>query len=454
VGGVRSPVGGHALVLGASIAGLATSATLADRFERVTLVEADRPDPGAEGRHGVPQGRHAHLLLPGGLRALEALVPGFADRVRRRGGHVIPAPEFRFHLGKGRLALGDDRLAITGATRPLLESVLRDEVAALPAVTVLHGHHAEQFVTDDARSRVVGARVTPAGGATTAMLGADLVVDATGRRSRTAPWLASIGYRPPLEQRIAVGVHYTTRLFRREPTDLGGCRHVAIAAPPGVRHGGLALAVEGERWLVTLVGTVGERPPTDLESFVDYATHLWQPDLGQLVAQAEPIGGAATGGFPAHRRLRYDRLRRIPEGLVVTGDAVCSLNPVHGQGMSVAALEAQALGEVLDRHGLDRVGPRTLRRARPTVDAAWTMATGADLQDPGVEGRRGIGWRTTSRYLRRALAAATTDAEVADALLAVNGMVRPPTSLFAPRLARRVMGPRTERRPGEFATLP
>ncbi len=101
---------------------------------------------------------------------------------------------------------------------------------------------------------------------------------------------------------------------------------------------------------------------------------------------AEPLGEASTGGFPSYLRRRYDRLRRFPSRYVVTGDAVCSLNPVYAQGMSVAIGEARALGHILDQHGLDRVGPRFFQRTKRTLDEAWTMATGADLGYPASRG--------------------------------------------------------------------
>jgi len=437
-------IGDHAVVLGASVAGLAAAATLAHRFNTVTIVERDPTPPVGEGRRSVPQGRHAHLLLPAGLRALGQLLPGIESDLDVHGAHVIPAPEFRFNIGVGRLALSDDSLAITGATRPLLEGVIRARVTDLPGVTLLAGRSVEGLDATDDRGRVTGVRLAAGSGPADETQPADLVVDATGRRSDSPKWLEALGYDAPEDERMQIGVHYSTRLFRRHPTDLGGCRHVAIATRPGERRGGLALAVEGDRWLVTLVGVVGERPPTELDDFVAYAAGLWRPDLHEVVDGAEPVSEAVTGGFPAHLRRRYDRLRRFPERYVVTGDAVCSLSPVYGQGMTLAIREAQVLAEVLDRHALEHVGRRCFRRSRSVVDAAWTLATSADLADPDVEGRRTLGWRILNRYVDRAMRAATEDPVVADALLAVNALVAPPPTMLVPRVARRVLRPLPE----------
>jgi 2-polyprenyl-6-methoxyphenol hydroxylase-like FAD-dependent oxidoreductase len=436
----RAHVGEHAVVLGGSLAGLAVAVVLAERFDTVTIIDRDVLPPVGEHRNGVPQGRHTHLLLPGGVRALAELLPGVVDDLESHGAQIIDAPEVRFYLAGGRLALSDPSLSICGATRPLLEGVVRRRVRGLPNVCTVERSRADRLVADPDRSQVTGVRVrSPASSSDDSIVDATLVVDATGRRSRSPRWLAELGYPAPDEEGLHVGVHYTTRVFRRDPADLGGCRQVQVAIPPGGRHGGVAVAVEDDRWLVTLVGILGERPPAALEEFIGHTGALWRDDLHAIVARAEPMGEAAIGAFPAYLRRRYDRLREFPGRYVVTGDAVCSLNPVYAQGMSVAIREAQALGEVLDRHGLDRVGQRFFRRARPVVDSAWQIATGADLGEPAVEGRRTAGWRLLNWYVNRLLTVAHRDPLVADAFLRVNAMVAPPQHVMRPRIASRVL---------------
>jgi 2-polyprenyl-6-methoxyphenol hydroxylase-like FAD-dependent oxidoreductase len=200
----------------------------------------------------------------------------------------------------------------------------------------------------------------------------------------------------------------------------------------------VALAVEGDRWIVTLVGLMGERPPADLDGFVEYARTLWVADLHELVAAAQPLADAATGGFPSYLRRRYDRLPRFPDRYVVTGDAVCSLNPVYAQGMSVAISEARTLGQILDQHGVDRVGRHFFQSTKRTVDDAWTMATGADLGYPAVEGPRPAGWRLINAYFNRLLRVAHHDPVVATAFMEVNAMLAPPQHLMRPRIVSRV----------------
>lgn len=439
--GIPGPLqGDRAVVIGGSIAGLACAAELARRFRQVTVVERDRLAATGEHRRGVPQYRQTHLLLPAGLRGLTELLPGFDDALARHGVHVIDAAEIRFSPGGERLPLTSHDLAITGATRPVLEGLVRERVGALPNVRILDDSTVVGLAATADRSRITGVHLQPAdGGHGPGTVAADLVVDAGGRGSRSPRWLAELGHPTPATQRIVVDVHYSTRLFRRDSRDLDGCRHAVIGMPPDGRRGGLVLAVEGDRWQVTLVGMLGERPPTDLDGFAAYAESLWADDVHRVVSRAEPIGDGLAGVFHEYLRRRYDRLRRFPDRYVVAGDAVCSLNPQYAQGMSVAVEEARALGRVLDRTGLDRVGQRFFRATRPLVDAAWSLSTGADLAHPQVVGPRPLSWRLLNAYVGRSLRVARHDPLVADAIFAVNTLVEPPPALLHPRVVRRVL---------------
>jgi 2-polyprenyl-6-methoxyphenol hydroxylase-like FAD-dependent oxidoreductase len=438
-------IGEHAVVLGGSLAGLAGAAVLAQRFERVTIVERDVLPQTGEHRKGLPQARHVHVLLPAGLLGLAQLFPGVHEELRERGAHVFGAGALRFNIAGGSLLLRDGDVEFLAVSRPLLEGIARECVRALNNVRFAEGCDACGLTTTPDRSRVTGVRLRShtGRGAEQAVV-ADLVVDATGRGSRSPRWIAALDYPVVSEERLHVGVHYTTRLFRRAHEIPGDWRQVNADIPREERRGAVALAVEGERWIVTLVGLLGERPPADLDGFVEYARTLWTRDVHAVIADAEAIGEASTGAFPANVRRRYDLLRRFPDGYVVIGDAVCSLNPVYAQGMSVAFGQALMLARVLDRHGLQRVGPRFFRQTKRSTEVAWSMATGADLGHPGVEGPRSARWRLLNAYIRRLFGVAHGDPVVAEAALRVIGMVSPPEHLMRPPIAWRVLRKRRE----------
>lgn len=449
-----SPAIENAVVLGASMAGLLAAAAVAPVAQRVTVIERD-PWPGRDRpdatRRGVPQGSHLHVLLPGGMRAMERLLPGVTDALRAAGAHLLDdGSHHRMNLGGARLRLdlvGSDVLFV-GATRPLMERVVRDRVLALDNVTLRSGHRILGLVPSLDRRQVRGVRLQPVSapkGETT--LPSDLVVDATGRGSRLPRWLEDLGYARPPEQRLHIDVRYTTRMFRRQFSGPGGSLGVVIAPRRTERHSGTALAVEGERWLVTLGSYLGEQPPADLAGFRAFAHSLWSGDVHAIVSTTEPLGEAVTGTYPANVRHRYDRLARFPERLVVLGDALCSTNPMYGRGMSMAAHECLALASILARHGPVHSGRLFLRLSRPLVDTPWTFVTDNDLLVPGVEGRRTARWRITTAYAGRVLRAAHRDPAVARAFMDVFGMLKAPSRLMRPSIAARVLLGRTGAHP-------
>lgn len=441
----------HAVVLGAGWAGLVHAVPLAQRFDRVTLVERDVLPRGPQPHRGVPQGEHIHLLVPGGLARLEELLPGVTGELAAAGAHLIDSSLWRMHMGGGRVNLADAHLRITGATRPLIESVVRERVRALDGVEVLDGWGAQELTTTPERDRVTGVRVqSQHDPEQEQVLEADLVLDTTGRGSRSPRWLADLGCGRVEEQRLAVDVHYVTRLFQRDPAVLGGSQNVLVDIPPDGTRGGVALAIEDGRWLVTLIGMLGERPPTDLDGFVEYARSLPVPDLHDIVRDAEPVSEPKQRAFPAATWRRFDRLPRLPARLVVSGDAVSSFDPRFGQGMTVALIEAVEMGRVLNEDDLDDAGSRLLSAARWAVQDAWDLASGSALANPRVDGPRPLSWRVTNAYLQRLLPVAHRDPVVAAAFVRVIAMLARPPELMHPRILTRVLAG-SRRRPRTVA---
>ncbi|MEJ2288244.1 MAG: FAD-binding protein [Deinococcales bacterium] len=432
----------HAVVLGAGMAGLSAAAALAPQAQRVSVVERD-PLPGIDrSRKGVPQGAHVHLLLPGGLRALDELLPGLQEDLRGAGAQLLDrAGDFRVNVGGGRLKLETlhPGFVLVGATRPLVEGVLRERVQALDNVRVRPGLEVLGMRAATRATAVTGVRLRSTADGSEETLSADLVVDATGRGSRAPRWLEELGYRAPHEERVHVDVRYTTRVFRRAGPGPGGGRNVMIAPLPGTRRGAVALAVEGERWVVTLTGLLGEQAPRELEAFRAFARSLWSPDVDAIASACEPWGEAVTGAYPANVRRRYDQLRRFPAGFVVIGDALASFNPLSAQGMSLAALEALALRTTVERFGAQRLGLAFFRSGRDLVDAAWSQAVDNDLKHPAVLGRRTLRWRLTYAYSRRLMRVARVDPLAAQALFDVMALLAPAPSLLRPGMLRRVL---------------
>ncbi|WKG00913.1 NAD(P)/FAD-dependent oxidoreductase [Mycolicibacterium sp. HK-90] len=448
-------IGEHAVVLGASMGGLLAGRVLSDYFDNVTLVERDvLPDSPAQ-RRGVPQGRHAHGLLSGGLQALARLFPGLPEELAADGATVLAGTD----LSLVSLTLGGHTLSLDGepskpiesylASRPFLEAHVRDRVRAIDNVHILDGHDAVELLMDDTR-RVTSVLVADRNGGPGRAIAADLIVDAMGRAGRTPAFLESAGFGRPAEDRIAVAVAYSSQLLRfagNTPRD----RLTLVGPVPERPYGGSLFAYEDDTWLLTTAGMNGHEPPGDLPGMIDFVAEFMAPELVESLRGAQPLGPVATFRYPASVRRRYERMVRFPDGLLVFGDAICSFNPVYGQGMSVAALEALALRDCLDR-GADDLGRRFLRAAAGCTNTAWQMASGADLALPEIPGRRPASIRVSNWYTQRVLTAAEDDPVVTEAFFRVMNLVDPPSRLLHPSIVRRVaLGASRRRRSGQPA---
>ncbi|SCF04166.1 2-polyprenyl-6-methoxyphenol hydroxylase [Micromonospora chaiyaphumensis] len=435
-------------MIGASIGGLLAARALSETCAEVVLLDRDRlpAGPAARGgvpvgyaaRRGVPQGRQLHVLLARGRQVLEELFPGLGAELSRRGAPAVDLHgEVHWYNDGHRMRRAPSTLHAFGMSRPLLEDAVRERVAALAGVRIVTEVEVTGLTATDDHRRVTGVR-TRLGDGAVGTLAADLVVDTGGRGSRSPLWLTELGYRPAAEERVDVGVTYVTRSYRREPGQLDGLLGALANAMPGQPRGGIVAPQEGDRFAVALSGMLGEQPPTDDRGMAAFAAALPAPQIAELLRTATPAGEPARMRFPASVRRRYERLRRFPAGYLVMGDALCSFNPVYGQGMTVAALEAHLLGTLL-RRGDDRLARRFFRRAARVIDGPWSISVGTDLRFPGVTGRRTPAVRFVNAYVNRLHAAATADPALGAAFLRVLNLIDPPARLLAPGVALRVL---------------
>jgi 2-polyprenyl-6-methoxyphenol hydroxylase-like FAD-dependent oxidoreductase len=432
-------VGEHAIVVGASMSGLLAARALADHYERVTVIERDelRSD---EPRRGVPQSRHIHGLLARGGAALEAFFPGFGDELVARGAiRADLLADSLMCVNGGYLARASSGLTGLASTRPMLEGCVRRRLLQLSNVGLIDSCAVLQPESETHGGWVTGVRVVrkPDRGERTTM-SADLVVDATGRGSRSPAWLGALGFDPPEREEIEVNITYTTRLYRRRADQLGGVAAVIVAPGEPLWRGGGALAQEGDRWIVSLAGYHGDHAPPDDRGFAEFARSLPVGELHELASSAEPVSEFMSFRFPANVRRHYERLTRFPEGFLVIGDALCSFNPIYGQGMTVAALEASALRDCLAR-GPQRLAQRFFEAAARITDVPWQMAVGQDLCHPRTRGRRTRAARALDWYVRSLQLAARRDAALGRAFIAVANLVAPPPTLVRPATLLRVL---------------
>jgi 2-polyprenyl-6-methoxyphenol hydroxylase-like FAD-dependent oxidoreductase len=426
-----------AVVVGGSIGGLLAGLVLAEVCDRVVLVERgqlpDTPVP----RAGAPQGQHAHGLLAGGLAALEQLLPGLCRELEQSGcptGDNLRDAAWVF-LGR-RLARGDSGVRGMTLARPLLEHAIRRRVARLPNLSIRASSRVSGLECE--AGRVSGVQVAPAQGGVEEKLLADLVVDASGRHSELPEWLAALGFTPPHIEEVALETHYASRTYARRPHHLNGGIALALVANPRVPRGGIALALDEQRWIVSQYALGGARPPRDHAGFIGFARTLSNPALAELLEDSEPLSETRTMRFPSSIRRHYDKLRDLPNGLLVCADALASFNPTFGQGITVAARQAVLLRDLCKRVALPELGKAFLEQAVPIVDVAWNAAVGPAFWYPGVVGRPTLKMRIANAYLPHVIARAHEDPQVATALLEVMQFLAPPGRLFAPGIMLRL----------------
>jgi 2-polyprenyl-6-methoxyphenol hydroxylase-like FAD-dependent oxidoreductase len=458
-------LGEHAVVLGASMGGLLAARVLADFFDTVTVIERDVLPDNPAVRRGVPQGRHVHVLLARGAQILDELFPGFLKELVADGAPVWDEGELsKLHLSfgghdilrSGRVAKDPTALAVHFPSRPFLECHVRQRIQAMSNVTILDGYEVTEVTSTPDRRRVTGVRAVSHDDDVKRELTADVVMDAMGRGAHTPALLERLGYGRPVEDHVVMHTNYVSQLLRI-PHGTFPEMLVDIGPAPD-RPAGLFLSgYENDTWMFTVFGMVGHQPPRDLAGMLSFAREYCPDHLIAALRAAEPVSEVAHHHMPSSQWRRYDKMPGLPDGLLVCGDAICSVNPIYGQGMTLAALQAVALRACL-RRGETDLPRRYFRASAKPVGVAWQMVASLDLAFPEVTGRRSSWMRIATRLMDWAMTASESDEVVAVRFFRVNSLIDSPVRLLHPRFIYRVALVNLRRRRaghvGRVATTP
>ncbi len=440
----------HAIVIGASMAGMMAARVLANHFERVTVIERDHLPADPVFRAGVPQGRHPHVLLMQGHVLFQKYFPGFVPRLQEHGGRVLDfGDDLYLNVAGNWLPRFHQGLPFYGATRNLMEWSVREELkSAFPSISFIAYHNVTGLVADAPKAAITGVQILErgAGYQTRApeTLAADLVVDASGRHSLTPQWLRALGYAPPVEEMIDAHTGYASRLVTLPESATRGWESIYLMAdPPRRNRGGLILAVENGLWLAGIVGAGGDAPPVDEAGFLAFAESLPSPEIATALKEATAV--TPIVGYRDTRNLfhHYETMRRFPEGFIVLGDAVAAFNPVYGQGMTVAMMDAAMLDRLLQREqgGAARGFPRRFQRAlAKQVAVPWQLSTSSDAVIPGAEGKPADAvMRFSNAYLRRVFTLMPRNRRAHLTFVRVMHLTAPPTAFFHPAILSRAI---------------
>jgi len=428
----------HAVVIGASIAGLLAASALNEFCQQVTVYDRDKLPSQPVPRRGVPQGRQVHALHARGTQALDELLPGFRDEMIANGGVIADTQgDAHWYLDDYLLKPAPSGLEGITLSRPVLEWLIRSRVAALPNVTITDVTEVAGLVTAVGRVTGVRVRAARARDAVEETVPAGLVLDAGGRGSRTPAWLAELGFPAPEASQVRAGVTYVCRSYTRDPKQLDGRFGSLVTPYPGKPRGGAVLRQEGNRFVVLLAGMVGTEPPLDEAGMLAFADSLACPDLAAVMRDSRPLGDPVKYTYPESTWRHYETLDSYPGGLLVGGDAFSSFNPVYGQGMTIAALEALALRGLLSRPVAD-LDRRYFRAVGKLVAEAWETSASSDLRFPEVAGKRRPGAALINAYGEKYRAAASVDPVLGETFLRVANMIDKPAKLLSPGHVLRV----------------
>jgi len=440
----------QALVIGGSIGGMMAARVLADHYDEVVLVERDYLPVGPENRPGVPHARHLHFILKRGLMVIEDLFPGVKQDLLDAGCCVADqGKDVQFVYPYGVAPMEEIGIEVLTFTRPLLESTVRRHLLDDSRISILEGHEICGLVADEGRQRVTGVRVRPRNrddydeNGSETVLRADLVVDTSGRPSEAPQWLTELGYQAPEETVVDAFWGYATRLYEPPANWQANWKlTLCLPRPPYQPRAGVIQPIEGGRWLVTLAGVMRDYPPTDDEGFLQFAKSLSTPSIYDAIKNARPLTGIRGFRRTANRMRLFEKLPAMPQGFVAIGDSVCAVNPVYGQGMTLACLSALELGNWLREGGPGHLdGLELQKKIAKIVAAPFAMATGADLRWPATQGGeitapvRFMQW-----YVDQVLRLIPTSAEVYKRFQRVNHMLDGPEALFHPAISMRILG--------------
>ncbi|MUM16128.1 FAD-dependent oxidoreductase [Mycobacterium sp. CBMA271] len=439
----------HAVVLGAGIAGLVAARVLSETYESVTVVERDDAPRGATPRNGVPQGQHFHSFMSSGSQTLERLFPGILDELVDGGATVCDEGDLshiRLRIGPREMLNRWEKFSdpetfkLYLATRPFLEFHIRQRVQSIGNVRFLDGHDVVEPMTEE--HRVTGVRAARRSTGLVTTLISDLVVDATGRKPRTLTFLDRLGYERPSEIRVTAPVTYASQLLRvHADVDADADKLAFINSAPGYPYGGGIARCENNTIMMTLGAFDMEEPPTSFTEMVLFAEQFVPSGMLGTVRSAIPISDVHTFRYREAVWRRYDQMPQFPEGLLVIGDAICSLDPIKGQGMTMAIFEAITLRDCLMEGDAD-LARRYFGAVATRVNSVWQQnkMTAPQHSDPPADApvAQRVGWRLLAWWTGKVLDAARDDIRVTETILRVNQLHDSPSQMQRPGFLWRV----------------
>jgi flavin-dependent dehydrogenase len=429
----------RAIIIGGGISGKLAARVLSDVYKEVIILERDNEPEGPSSRNGAPQGEHLHALLHAGEYGLEELFPGITEKFYDSGAVQINSTIDLawFHHGAWKIRY-DGGYKTTLQTRPHLEWHIEQYINQIPNVVIRYNQIVQDLLYRETDNRITGVQLKNG-----SLLG-DLVVDASGVSSLSSKWLQKRGTPVP-EEKVEINLSYISKQYQLNGNQERDWKiKMVYPNPPQEKIGGTISSVEKNRYIVTIMGyhnAINDREALKSDNgFLELTKKLPRLDIYETIKTATPITKTALYRIPHIVWKRFDKMENVPDGIVFIGDTICRIDPVFGQGMSIAIQEALALQKLLQTYNRkrDKVPKTFHKKVAKIISPIWNMVITEDFRYPATDGKKPFGLFIQQWYAKKIFLLSTKNQEVYDAFVKVMNLVRPITSLMTPSIIKSV----------------
>jgi 2-polyprenyl-6-methoxyphenol hydroxylase-like FAD-dependent oxidoreductase len=434
-----------AVIIGGGISGKLAARVLSDFFQEVIILERDPEPQGPFPRKGAPQGEHVHALLFAGANGLEELFPGITEKFIESGAVKINSTQDLawFHHGVWKLRFAGDYTTIL-QTRPHLEWQIEQYMKRIPNVSIQYSQIVQNYLYMEKEKRITGVEITD-GSDSIRTVNADLIVDASGASSFSSRWLNKREVHIPEEQ-VKIDLSYFTKTVQLpDNQNRDWTIKLVYPNPPQEKIGGVISKVEGNRYIVTFMGYHNEINEKDIvksdDSFIDIAKKLPKLDIYQELKDATALSSTSIYRVPKISWRRFDKVKNLPNGLLLLGDTVCRIDPFFGQGMSIAVLEAQRLKDLLTYQNQthQKMIEAFHQQAAKIIYPIWNMVITEDFRYPATIGKKPAGLSIQQWYAKNIFLLSSENQYIYNSFIKVMNLLRPTSSLMHPRIIKSVL---------------
>ncbi|HDR7848976.1 TPA: FAD-dependent oxidoreductase [Bacillus toyonensis] len=431
-----------AIVIGGSIAGKFAAKALSTSFKEVIILEVGDKWDGKASRKRVPQSDHPHVLLKGGEKAIEELFPTITNELIKAGSIINNFTRdlkwHQFGLWKQPF-IGE--VHMIQQSRPLLEWHIQKRIDQISNITITYKTLVNGLLVDGKLNKVCGVKVKYLETGMQEEVHADIVIDASGFGSKSMEWLREYEIEVQ-EEKVRIDLFYATKMFQlKENEELDCCNMLMSPSFPENPYGVLIQTIEDNRYFVTFSGYANEKAPQTDDEFYDFAENLSISNVTDFLNKAEGITDIKTYKIPYQVRRRFDLVNNVPEGLLVVGDAQCRFDPVFGQGVSVAAMEAHQLQLLLQsRKQLDKTFTQQFyKKTADIIEIPWDMTTTEISRHPQLKRELTTKQKFQLWYTKQIYRLSASDSDVYIRLVRVMNLIRSPFHLFHPKVLLAVL---------------